>query len=230
MPRAVEVPAVPLVGVGRGVGGELRRVATLQHHLLVGADVGGLAVGGSESRLATAAGREGGAVLVDVDAVVAGALDGEGAVRRVDLDRLALRETARVDRGVAARQLELLKVGLEGLDTQLGSGAGAQEGGGADLELEVGVVAGVEGVTRGEGSVHLRGGPVLRAGAPERDLAVREAEPWRRGPPPARDSRRGLGYPAGHRHEKRQSRRREPFPPHGRRLPSAPTRVVRAQT
>src|SRR5207247_10295622 len=103
------------------------------------------------------------------EAGVAGALDGEGAVRRVDRDRLALRETARVDRGVACGQLELLKVGLEGLDTQLGSGAGAQEGGGADLELEVRAVAGVEGVARGERSVDLRGGQVRRAAAPDPD-------------------------------------------------------------
>jgi len=62
-------------------------------------------------------------------------VDGEGAVRRVDLDCLATREAPRVHRGMARGELELLHAGLDRLEPELGPGAGTDESARTDLEL-----------------------------------------------------------------------------------------------
>ena len=66
-------------------------------------------------------------VLVDVDAIVAGTIDGKRGVRRIDLDRLAARQRLQVEGGMPPGDPELRVVGIERREVDLRAAAGADE-------------------------------------------------------------------------------------------------------
>src|SRR6266436_9338619 len=115
-------------------------------------------------------------VLVDVDPVVACAIDRNGALRCVDLDALPFGKVLQVERGMAGCELELEIAGLERGDVELGRGRGADERAAPNGELEMGAIARVERVAGSERHVDARGCPVVGTGAPERNLTLDERQ------------------------------------------------------
>src|SRR5262249_60410078 len=116
---------------------------------------------------------------VDVDTVVAGMVDRERRLRRVDLDDLMLVEAADIDRHVSAGDLELQKVGFLVGQAQLRVAPGPHERAGSYLQLDIALMGRVELVTRSQRDVDPCRGPVLRTGPPERDFAIDVAQTWR---------------------------------------------------
>jgi hypothetical protein len=80
---------------------------------------------------------------------------------------------------MAGGQLELNKVRLLVDQTDLRLLPCANEGAGPDLELQVGVVTGVQGVTRCKRGIDPRRHPVSRAGPPEGGLSLDVAKAGR---------------------------------------------------
>ena len=124
---------------------------------------------------------EGGGVLIDVQVIVAGALDRERRVRRVQLDGGPWGELTDVERGVPGGHPKLDEVGLLVVEPDLRAIGGAHEDGRSDLDLHARALPRVEGVTRRQGSVELGRSPVLRARAPEGHFARQVAHPGRCG-------------------------------------------------
>jgi hypothetical protein len=118
-------------------------------------------------------------VRVDVGAIEPRALDGEDGIGRVELDGLAGRKLAKVERGQSTRQPELEKILLLVVEANLGSLGGAHERARADLDLDVAVRSRVEDVTGRQRCVDLRRSPVVGTGPPEGDLAVDVADAGR---------------------------------------------------
>src|SRR5262245_20921913 len=119
-------------------------------------------------------------MLVDVEAIVARAVDRERALRRVDPDRASELAVAQIERRVADGELQLNEVVLKRLEHDLRSRSATHERAWCELQLDVRLLGGVERITRCERHVHLRRRPVLGPGPPERDLAVEEADAGRR--------------------------------------------------
>src|SRR5262249_29884528 len=158
------------------------RVGALEHDLLAVGDIARLPAGRNHGRVTTATSDERRAVIVDVGAVVAGTIDREGTVRRVDLHALPFGHPLEVEGRLARWNLELQEAGLERLETDLGPRPGPHERTRSDLDLEVSAFARVEVVARGKRCVHVRGGPVVGAWAPERPIPGDGSQAWGRRP------------------------------------------------
>ena len=216
------VPFVPGIERRRRVGGDLRARGALDDHLLARRDEDGLPAGGGDGGPAGSAGDERSALAGDLHAVVPLLLDGERRVRGVHLYRAPRLEPAKVEGDGTRGHLELEKIRLLVRQADLGVRSRAHERVSADLKLQGARGRGIQLVTRGERSVDLRLRPVLGAGAPERDLALRKAQarrclvdrglPWVLRVSPVRGRRR-----AGQEAE----RQGEPDDPRGTHLESS---------
>ena len=118
-------------------------------------------------------------MIVDGGAVVAGTIDGEGPARRVDLHALPFGHPLEVEGRLARWNLELHKAGLERLEADLGSRPRPHERTRSDLHLKVSAFARVDVVARGKRCVHVRAGPVVGSGPPERRVPFDGSEAWR---------------------------------------------------
>ena len=175
------VPAVPDVELRRDVAPHGGRGCALENHLFARRNAHRLPTGRRHRRLPGASCDERASRLRHVDAVVAGALDGEGRVRGIDLHRAARFDAAQVERDVAAGHLDLEKIGLVIDEPQLRVAPGPHECARTHLKLEIAAIARVELVSRRQRRVDLRGSPVLGARPVIRDLAVGIAQPGRDG-------------------------------------------------
>jgi hypothetical protein len=170
------VPLVPGVEVGRG---EALNVALARHHrLLARPHRDGSAATGRRQHATTAPNDERRTVPVDVQAVVACPIDRERRLGCVDLHGTD-REIAQVERGFAARDLQLELVRRDIIQLDIGRRAESEPGGRADLYLDVRVAGGEERIARAERCVDARDCPVGATGTPERRLSLHHREPWR---------------------------------------------------
>ena len=153
-----------------------RHLRAFENDLLLDGDIGGRPATDRDHRGRPSAARRHDRAGVDVDPVVACAIDRHGALRRVDLDALPFGKVLQIEHGVAGCELELEIAGLERGDVELGRGRGADERAAPDGELEVGAIGRVERVAGSERHVDARLCPVLSPRAPERNLTVDERQ------------------------------------------------------
>src|SRR5206468_3679236 len=99
--------------------------------------------------------------------VVSSILDEERGVRGIHLDRVAGRETSKINRYVTGGDLELQEVGLLVLEPNLCFGPRAEERTRPDLQLQICRRPRVQRILGRERGVDLCRRPVFRPGAPE---------------------------------------------------------------
>src|SRR5262249_28820041 len=155
--RARIVPAVPVVERRRHVGGDRGRIDAVDDDLFTGRDGRRLTVRRRDGRTAATTGDERRSIPADIDAIVAGVVDGEGRVRRVDLHDPAGFERTKIERNVTGGHFELQVFGILVHHSERRIGPTADERAWTNLQLGIAWGAGGDLVSRAERSVDLCG-------------------------------------------------------------------------